>query len=147
MSPTMAAKRDRPLADLLGRPFTDLIRKRVGRDESEERTLGFSLSSRTPFKELTVQAAVPGEERWWSISGQPISNEYGNFQGFRGSGTDLTEKKKSERAINQLARYDTLTGIAHRLQITDLLERALKNHIGQPQPCALLLLEIGRAPV
>src|SRR3546814_11975944 len=67
------------------RPFTDLIRKRVGRDESEERTLGFSLSSRTPFKELTVQAAVPGEERWWSISGQPISNEFGNFQGFRGS--------------------------------------------------------------
>src|SRR3546814_6615291 len=66
-------------------PFTDIIRKRIGRDESEERTLGFSLSSRTPFKELTVQAAVPGEERWWSISGQPISNEFGNFQGFRGS--------------------------------------------------------------
>jgi len=144
ISPTIAAKLDRPLADLLGRPFTDLIRKRVGRDESEERTLGFSLSSRTPFKELTVQAAVPGEEWWWSISGQPLSNEYGNFQGFRGSGTDLTEKKKSERAINQLARYDTLTGLANRLHITDLLERALKNHMGQPQPCALLLLDLDR---
>src|SRR3546814_7119509 len=78
------------------------------------------------------------------MSGQPISNEYGKLQGFRGSGTDLTEKKKSERAINQLARYDTLTGLANRLQITDLLERALKNHIGQPQPCALLLLDLDR---
>ena len=144
ISPTVAARLDRPLAELLGHPFTDIIRKRLGNDESEERTLGFSLSSRTPFKELTVQAAVPGEERWWSISGQPISNELGNFQGFRGSGTDLTDKKRSEREINQLARYDTLTGLANRRHITDLLERALKSHSGQPQPCALLLMDLDR---
>ena len=144
VSPTVAAKLGRPLAEVLGRPFTDIIRKRLGNDDSEERTLGFSLSSRTPFHELTVQAAVDGEERWWSISGNPISNELGNFQGFRGSGTDLTEKKRSEREINQLARYDTLTGLANRLQITDLLERALRSHIGQPQPCALLLLDLDR---
>ncbi|MBO9697653.1 MAG: EAL domain-containing protein [Sphingopyxis sp.] len=144
ISPTVAARLDRPLSALLGHPFTDIIRKRIGRDENEERTLGFSLSSRTPFKELTVQAAVPGEERWWSISGQPISNEFGNFQGFRGSGTDLTDKKRSEREINQLARYDTLTGLANRRHITDLLERALKSHGGQSQPCALLLMDLDR---
>ncbi len=144
ISPTVAARIERPLSDLLGHPFTDIIRKRIGNDESEERTLGFSLSSRTPFKELTVQAAVPGEERWWSISGHPISNELGNFQGFRGSGTDLTDKKRSEREINQLARYDTLTGLANRRHITDLLERALKSHSGQPQPCALLLMDLDR---
>lgn len=144
ISPTVAARLGREPSDLLGKPFTDLIRKRIGNDENEERTLGFSLSSRTPFKELTVQAAVPGEERWWSISGHPISNELGNFQGFRGSGTDLTEKKRSEREINQLARYDTLTGLANRAHITDLLERALKSHIGQPQPCALLLMDLDR---
>jgi diguanylate cyclase (GGDEF)-like protein len=144
ISPTVASRLERPLADLLGQPFTDIIRKRIGNDESEERTLGFSLSSRTPFKELTVQAAVQGEERWWSISGHPISNELGNFQGFRGSGTDLTDKKRSEREINQLARYDTLTGLANRRHITDLLERALRSHSGQPQPCALLLMDLDR---
>ena len=144
ISPTIAAKLDLPMSLLLGRPFTDIIRKRAGNDEGEERTLGFSLSSRTPFNELTVRAAVPGEERWWSISGHPISNEYGNFQGFRGSGTDLTDQKRSEREINQLARYDTLTGLANRLHITDLLERALRNHMGQAQPCALLLMDLDR---
>src|SRR3546814_8220591 len=115
----VAAKWGRPLDDLLGRPFTEIIKKRIGNDENEERTLGFSLSSHTPFNELTVRAAVPGEERWWSISGQPIGNALGNFQGFRGSGTDLTEKKRSEREINQLARYDTLTGLANRLHLTE----------------------------
>src|SRR3989344_2151511 len=92
ISPTVAAKLGRAPSDLRGKPFTDIIRKRIGNDESEERTLGFSLSSRTPFKELTVQAAVPGEERWWSISGHPISNALGNFQGLRGRGLDLTVK-------------------------------------------------------
>lgn len=144
ISPTVAAKLDLPMAEILGRPFTAIIRKRLGDDDREERTLGFSLSSRTPFNELTVRAAVPGDERWWSISGHPISDELGNFQGFRGSGTDLTDKKRSEREINQLARYDTLTGLANRLHITDLLERALKNHMGQAQPCALLLMDLDR---
>src|SRR3546814_11665296 len=73
-----------------------------------------------------------------------ISNEFGNFQGFRGSGTDLTDQKRSEREINQLARYDTLTGLANRRHITDLLERALKSHSGQPQPCELLLMDLDR---
>ncbi|MDK2760635.1 MAG: EAL domain-containing protein [Sphingopyxis sp.] len=144
ISPTVAARLKRPLSDLLGQPFAEIIRKRMGQDDSEERTLGFSLSSRTPFKELTVQAAVSGEERWWSLSGQPISNRLGNFQGFRGSGIDLTDKRRSEREINQLARYDTLTGLANRRHITDLLERALNNHGGQSQPCALLLMDLDR---
>lgn len=144
ISQTVATKLGRPLSETLGRPFTDIIRKRNGKEESEERTLGFSLSSRTPFKELTVEAAVDGEERWWSISGHPISNALGNFQGFRGSGTDLTDKKRSEREINQLARYDTLTGLANRRHIADLLERALRSHVGQPQPCALLMMDLDR---
>lgn len=144
ISPTVAAKLGVRFSDLIGRPFTAIIRKRIGNDESEERTLGFSLSSRTPFHELTVRAAVPGEERWWSISGNPIANELGNFQGFRGSGTDLTEKKRSEREINQLARYDTLTGLANRLHISDLLDRALGGQGGRPQPCALLMMDLDR---
>lgn len=144
ISPTIAAKFGVDLSELVGKPFTDIIRKRVSGDDSEERTLGFSLSSRTSFKDLNVLAAIRDEERWWAISGNPIVNDLGNFLGFRGSGSDLTEKKKSEREINQLARYDTLTGLANRLHITEILERALRNQMGQPQPCAMFLLDLDR---
>lgn len=144
ISPTIAEKLGVDARRLIGHPFTDIIRKGSGSNDRQERTLGFSLSSRTAFKELTVQAAIEGEERWWSISGIPISNEFGNFQGFRGSGTDLTEQKRSEAEINQLARYDTLTGLANRLHINDFLERALRNHRGRPEPCAMMLLDLDR---
>ncbi len=144
ISPTIAEKLGVPHASLIGRAFTDIIRKRETSEEREERTLGFSLSSRTPFKDLTVLAAATDEERWWAISGNPIINSLGNFVGFRGSGSDLTEKKKSEREINQLARFDTLTGLANRLHINEMLERGLRNHIGQPQPCAMFLMDLDR---
>src|SRR3546814_1900826 len=67
IAPTVAARLDRPLAHLLGHPFTDIIRKRVGRDESEERTLGFSLSSRTP---IAVTGIASGSGSAYSPSSQ-----------------------------------------------------------------------------
>ena len=48
---------------------------------------------------MPVRAALGEEERWWSISGRPIINEYGQFHGFRGSGTDLTEMRRSQAAL------------------------------------------------
>lgn len=144
LSSTVSDKLGVANSKLMGKPFTDLIRKNMAGQEHEKRTLGFALSTRTPFTELTVLAAIREEERWWSISGNPISNELGHFIGFRGSGSDLTEMKKSEREINQLARYDTLTGLANRLHINELLERSLRNHFGQPQACALFLLDLDR---
>src|SRR3546814_20652979 len=55
---TVAAKLGRPLDELLGRHFTEIIKKRIGNDENEERKLGFSLSSRKPLHELKGRAAV-----------------------------------------------------------------------------------------
>ena len=67
-------------------------------DEAQdgERTLMFHLSARSAFQELAVKAAIDGEDRWWSVSGRPIYDEFDNFVGFRGSGTDLTEKRRSQ---------------------------------------------------
>jgi hypothetical protein len=79
-----------------------------------ERTLNFHLSARSSFQELAVSAATSEEdERWWSISGRPVMT-FNNFLGFRGSGSDLTEKRSQEHA-SRLARYDSLTGLANRV--------------------------------
>ena len=130
--------------DVLGKPFTSLIAQ-IGKrdDEREERTLGFHLSSRTPFSDLSIKVGSD-EERWWSVSGNPVLDEFGNFQGFRGSGTDLTDMRETQNAFQQLARYDTLTGLANRLEINRLLEQSLKGHMGKSEPCTLMLLDLDR---
>ncbi|HET9512059.1 MAG TPA: PAS domain-containing protein, partial [Sphingomonas sp.] len=79
----------------IGATLTTLFQ--IDSDSPEtERTLGFHLSSRTSFSEYSV-CAVDGErDRWWSISGRPIVDAHGNFQGFVGWGSDLTAKRRSE---------------------------------------------------
>ncbi|WP_156679040.1 EAL domain-containing protein [Sphingomonas profundi] len=133
-------------ADLLGRPFADLVRNE-GDDSHpgprEQRTLGFHLSTRLPFSEVQVRAAVEGD-RWWSLSGRPANDDFGNFLGFRGNGTDLTERRRSEREISTLAKSDALTGLPNRTVMNQTLEAALAGVGERIKPCAVFLLDLDR---
>jgi diguanylate cyclase (GGDEF)-like protein/PAS domain S-box-containing protein len=109
-----------------------------------ERTLMFHLSARSSFKELTLRAATDGEDRWWAVSGRPIYDIDDNFLGFRGSGTEVTERKRSEDEATRLANFDSLTGLANRLQISKSLEKILNNHAEADRSCAIFLLDLDR---
>ena len=143
LSASVARALDRPVDDLVGRPFAKLFD--LGDENREgERTLTFHLSARSSFQELAVKAAVPGEERWWSVNGRPIYDGFRNFCGFRGSGTDLTEKKRSEENATRLARYDSLTGLANRFQMSQTLDKILASPQERERECAIFLLDLDR---
>lgn len=133
-----------PCGSLIGRAFTDILRQGDRQAGDGERTLGFHLSARTSFAEIPVCAALSKEERWWSISGQPVFNEYGQFHGFRGSGTDLTEMRRSQAEVTRLAQYDSLTGLANRIQMLRSLEQAVAVRHGRPGECTLMMLDLDR---
>jgi len=128
---------------LIGQPLTRLFDLAESGEEGE-RTLMFHLSARSSFSELSVRAAIADEERWWSVSGRPLYDHFDNFIGFRGSGTDLTERKRSQENATRLARYDSLTGLANRFTMSQSLEKILS----APQPinrnCAVFLLDLDR---
>lgn len=134
------------LEDIIGKSLHDLIIPHDGADGSSngERTLGFHLSSRLAFREIAVRSALFQEERWWSLSGNPIINDYGQFQGFRGSGADLTEMRRSQEEVKQLAQFDSLTGLSNRLQMQGILEKAIVGPTGETRACALFLLDLDR---
>jgi diguanylate cyclase (GGDEF)-like protein/PAS domain S-box-containing protein len=127
---------------LIGRPLTDLFD--LGEVQEGERTLLFHLNARSPFQELPLRAASGGEGRWWSFSGRPIYDQFDNFVGFRGSGTDLTEKRRSQEKVSRLANYDSLTGLANRLQMSQSLERILAAPQILDRCCAVMLIDLDR---
>jgi diguanylate cyclase (GGDEF)-like protein len=144
VSDQLAEDLKRNPAELLGTRFTDLLSVEDARSpEALERTLGFHLSARFPFSEVTVRANTE-EEVWWTISGSPNFDEFGKFLGFRGIGTDLTEKKKSEAEISRLARYDSLTGLPNRALMRQTLEEALRNAERRRKGCSLFLIDLDR---
>ena len=133
----------RDAAELAGRPFAELFNLDDQSRESE-RSLAFHLSARSSFQELAVRAACPDEERWWSISGRPIYDEFSNFIGFRGSGSDLTERRRSAENATRLAHYDSLTGLANRFQMSQTLEKILTAQQLDHRRCAVFLLDLDR---
>ncbi|WP_336968988.1 EAL domain-containing protein [Sphingobium aromaticiconvertens] len=144
VSETLVATMGASSTTLIGRPITDMICHGDRQQGDGERTLGFHLSARSGFADIAVRAAMTQDERWWSISGQPIFNEYGQFHGFRGSGTDLTEMRRSQAEVVRLAQYDSLTGLANRVQMLRSLEQAVTSVRGQPGDCSLLMLDLDR---
>ncbi|MBS0482387.1 MAG: EAL domain-containing protein [Proteobacteria bacterium] len=141
LSPTVGETLDRPMDQLVGRSISDLFE---AEGQENERTLAFQLSARSAFSDLALRAAVQNEERWWSLSGRPVYDGFGNFLGFRGSGNDLTEKRRSEEHAARLAHYDSLTGLANRLQMSQTLEKILNAPNIDHRACAVFLLDLDR---
>ena len=102
------------------------------------------LKNRQNFSTLLVQVSIKGEARWWELSGTPMRDERGKFIGFRGVGSDVTERRESDEKIAYLARFDTLTSLPNRLQLTEALGEALR-YAGQWRSrCALLMVDLDR---
>ena len=143
VSATIGELLGRDPASLYGQAFTDLFILDDAGNEGE-RTLNFHINARSSFQDLPVRAATRVEERYWSINGRPIYDEFSNFLGFRGSGNDLTEKRRSEQNASRLAHYDSLTGLANRLQMAQTLEKILAAPSASHRACAVFLLDLDR---
>ena len=132
-------------ADLIDRPFTDLISSEnsEGAASPSERTLGFYLSSHVAFQDLIVRAKTKSET-WWSLSGRPVHDEIGRFFGFRGFASDLTQMRQSEVELDRLARQDALTGLANRQALRRALDDALVSAVRRKHRCSMFLLDLDR---
>ena len=128
---------------LYGRPLSDLFIPDPQGQENE-RTLAFHMTARSAFSELAMRAATTGEERWWSVNGRPLYDTFGNFVGFRGSGNDLTERRRSAADATRMAHYDSLTGLANRFQMAQTLEKILVAPNPEHRICAVFLLDLDR---
>ncbi len=129
--------------EVVGRPLTDLFEMDGGAPETE-RTLSFHLSSRTSFQEYSVRSACGNQDLWWSISGRPVIDKFGQFRGFIGGGSDLTAKRRTEAEITRLALFDSLTGLANRQRMRLSLDQALSGSQGPYRPTSLFLLDLDR---
>jgi diguanylate cyclase (GGDEF)-like protein len=89
------------------------------------------LTQRQPFRDLVVPLNIRGKLRFWSLSGKPILNKDGTFNGFLGKGSDVTEVHEFRERNAYLASHDVLTGLCNRTQFSDALADACKKLPGQ----------------
>ncbi len=147
ISPKVANWLGVPVKDLIGKPMSRIALEDIQIDDDAplgERSLSFYMSTRTSFADVAIRAAVRGEERWWSITGRPVVDQFGHFRGFVGSGSDLTEQRRSAAEVSRLARYDPLTGLANRGETNKLLKQAMAAQPGFVRPVGLMMIDLDR---
>ncbi|MEA3193049.1 MAG: hypothetical protein QOD26_1382 [Betaproteobacteria bacterium] len=60
------------------------------------------LERHEPFRNFEMQRpAEAGGSRWVSLAGEPLFDEAGHFAGYRGVGTDITDRKQAEIALRE----------------------------------------------
>ncbi len=146
LSDSPARKLGTSVEEVVGKPFSDIVSTESvddGHGAASDRTFGFTLAAGVDFSDLMVRAKAD-EEVWWSISGMAIHDSRGRCTGFRGSGIDLTDQRKTEAEARQLANYDALTGLANRAMIRKTLEDVMLPVHGALPHCGLMLLDLDR---
>ncbi|MCS6947499.1 MAG: diguanylate cyclase, partial [Steroidobacteraceae bacterium] len=78
------------------------------------------------------------------LTGAPISSEDPQFQGIIFVARNITDRKRAERRIRYLARYDTLTKVPNRMQFQHLLQQAIARALRGGDTVALLYLDVDR---
>jgi len=147
VSPRFAFALGQSQSDVEGKPLLEMVAGQKwtsGQLPPSLHDLAERLKNRENFSNMLVQVSILGEERWWELSGTPMRDEQGRFTGFRGVGSDVTEQRKSSEKIAYLARYDTLTQLPNRLQVTEALGEALRYAVQWRTRCALLMVDLDR---
>ena len=111
------------MSDLLGKHSRELQNARsMSADFEKQQAL---MDAQQSFHEMELCLSSGNEEWVWvSISGEPKYGVDGRFAGYRGVMRDITERKRAQEEIKQLAFYDELTGLPNRRLMYDRLERA-----------------------
>ncbi len=110
--------------------------------------LGRTLLAREPFANLEMEFRTRRGTRWISLSGDPVIDMTGQFQGFRGVGADITEVRRTQERLTNLAHMDVLSGLPNRGKVRQLLGEALDNAVAVNVPCAIMFLDLdGFKPV
>lgn len=78
------------------------------------------LENQTEYYECEYRIKTPsGKIKWLHAVGKALFDNMGKPIKIAGANTDITAKKESEERIHKLAYFDSLTGLANRIQLTE----------------------------
>jgi diguanylate cyclase (GGDEF)-like protein/PAS domain S-box-containing protein len=122
--------------EMLGRSIVVVL------DEQERKA--FDLTQASQETKETVVRTRGGQTIPVSFTGSRIETDDPQFQGNIFVARNITDRKRAERRIRYLARYDALTKIPNRMQFHHLLQQTIARGLRSGQMVALLYLDMDR---
>lgn len=101
------------------------------------------IERREAFRDFVWHVTTESREtRWFSMSGNPTFDGEGNFAGYHGIGSEVTEQMRGSERYRQLAYHDTLTGLPNRRLLDDRLHLAIAQAARRKRALAVMLVDL-----
>ena len=129
---------------LLGYGEEELLGKSISAILDERERQDFDLLQAAQETRETVVRTRQAQTIPVSLTGSQIASDDPQFQGNIFVARNITDRKRAERRIRYLARYDALTKVPNRMQFHHLLQQAIARGLRSGQSVALLYLDMDR---
>jgi diguanylate cyclase (GGDEF)-like protein/PAS domain S-box-containing protein len=129
---------------LLGYGEEELIGRSISAVLDERERQAFDLHQAAQETRETVMRTRNGQTIPVAFTGSQIASEDPQFQGCIFVARNITDRKRAERRIRYLARYDALTKLPNRMQFHHLLQQAIARALRGGHVVALLYLDLDR---
>ena len=127
---------------LLGADFVHFLRCITPPNDPLVAHLERDVESRQTFQDIELRVMADGRECWWSLTGKPAFDETGNYLGYIGTGSEVTERKLAERRITMLAHHDPMTGLLNRTKFTEQLNSCVARLERYGTPFSVMFLDL-----
>jgi diguanylate cyclase (GGDEF)-like protein/PAS domain S-box-containing protein len=129
---------------LLGYGEEELLGRGIIAILAERERVGFDLLQAAQETRETVVRTRSGQTIPVSFTGSRIDSDDPQFQGNIFVARNITDRKRAERRIRYLARYDALTKIPNRMQFHHVLQQTIARALRAGQVIAVLYLDMDR---
>lgn len=127
VSPRMSSALALSAAELQAGTLLDALcaRQAPGEPDGHLAALRAAMRLGQAFRDLVLPVQTATGLRWWSLSAKPLHDEVGHHAGWRGVISDVTQARETHRRLAYLAHFDSLTGLANRLELREQLAAAM----------------------
>jgi diguanylate cyclase (GGDEF)-like protein/PAS domain S-box-containing protein len=130
---------EKPLSEIIGQPFDRLMPPAI----AAQFDYYFLRGMQGEACEYELEIPSKSGSRWLKCNFIPdFDEETGVPRGVYGMVHNVTKAKHAEQRLTRLAQFDTLTGLANRLQFNETLTRVLNDQASHFKPLALMFLDI-----
>lgn len=122
----------------LNRLFSSFFTSPLKEQQEQLDLLQIKINQQEHFTGLIIPAYIDGNHCWLSLTGKPNFDDNGEFIGWRGFCSDITQEHKHTQEIEYLADFDTLTKLPNRRQFNEFLNSLQDS----PQKFEILLIDL-----
>ncbi|WP_417782916.1 PAS domain-containing protein [Terasakiella pusilla] len=127
--------------DVIGKTDTEIFGKKVAERFHKSDRQVFTYKENCSSIEKSRHFQTRKKRYFWSVK-VPLINELGNTYALLGISTDVTEQKRLEKKLRELASTDVLTGVNNRRFFIELFNRELKRVKRYQSKLSLIMLDI-----